>query len=229
MYKQIFMKKIRLVTASFGNENRELTIKTPLTYKNYTIDQVFYNNKNTNSRQLSLSPRMKGKIPKMMEWLNFPDYDYYIWIDSKFTILDGFMENIFQGVDDSADLYLFSHPDRSSIKDEVNFVNHFLRVGHPEFFSRYKGESMSEQVTAYLSDESFIDNKLFSLGCFMFSSRLVENRNYNLMTDWLLHCTIYSIQDQLSFPYLLHKHKTRYKVYSKSLMKNNFLEYDYNN
>lgn len=95
------------------------------------------------------------------------------------------------------------------------------------YYDRYSGEPMSDQVETYLSDETFTDNNLFATGCFMYTKKLVQNRDYNIMTDWFLHNVLYSVEDQLSLPYLLHKHHTRYKIYPHVLMKNAFLKHDF--
>lgn len=220
------MKKIRLITASFGTDKKQLTINAPLIYKDYSIDVVYYNNDNTASRINSLHPRTKGKIPKMMEWYEHPDYDYYIWIDSKFTILEGFLENLFEFINVSdADLFFFNHPQRDSIKDELDFMMEMMKNGSPYLLRRYEGEEMEKQVNTYLADESFVDDKLFYCGLFMYKRSLVENKHTNIMIDWLLHCVLYSIQDQLSFPYLLHKYKVKYKVYDKALLDCKFIKY----
>jgi len=222
------MKRVRLISASFGNTSKEVVISTPLKYKDYTIDLVKYNNTNTESRINSLHPRLKGKIPKMMEWYEYPDYDYYIWIDSRFIILDGFFECIFSLIDDHyADLFLFKHNKRSSIKGELDYMKQRMADGVSYLIGRYDGERMEQQVNNYLKDDGFEDTQLFLGGCFMYTKKLVENRDYNLMTDWFLHNTFYSIQDQLSLPYLINKHKVRYRNYPYNLMDNIFLQYDY--
>ncbi|WP_442587836.1 glycosyltransferase domain-containing protein [Pedobacter sp. AW31-3R] len=223
------MKRVRVTTASFGESQRQLAIESPLTYKDYSIDTAFYNNFNTKSRENSLHTRLKGKIPKMMEWLSFPDYDYYIWVDSRFTLREGFLEAIFRFENEDADLFLFNHPDRSTIRDELEFMNlHMNDVNSPLYFYlniRYHGELINEQVELYLQDTSFYDHQLFSMGCFMYSKRIVTNSDYNLMSDWYLHNSLYSIQDQLSFPYLLHKHQVKFKVYPDNLINNSFMKY----
>ena len=221
------MKRIRLVTAAFGEDQKELKVRAPIAYKDYIVDQVFYNNSNTKSRENSLHPRTKGKLPKMMEWLEHPGYDYYIWVDSKFTLLDGFLENMMEFENDpDVDLCLFNHPERSSIKDELNFMLKNMSKGDSYLLSRYVGEKMKEQVDLYLSDENYIDDKLLYCGLFMYTSRLVANSNYNIMTDWLLNNVMYSVQDQLSFPYLLTKHKINYKIYSSNMNNNSFMMYN---
>lgn len=221
------MKKILLITAAFGEKIRELVIEPSLSNNDFSFFKVCYNNDNTYSRVNSLHPRLKAKIPKMMAWLEHPGYDYYIWVDSMFTILDGFVEYMMESINEDYDLFLFAHTKRSTIKDELAYLNVQINSGVKYIVDRYGGELIKEQVELYLADKTFIDNFLFAGGCFMYSNRLVQNKNYNMMTDWLLHNTLYSVQDQLSLPYLLHKHQIKYKTYPYNLMKNNFLMHEF--
>ena len=223
------MAKVRLISASFGaGSNKELVVNTPLRFEDYTIDLVRYNDDNTDSRINSMHPRLKGKIPKMMEWYDYPDYDYYIWIDSRFIILDGFFDVMFSSVQfEDATIALFNHNKRSSINSELEYMNKRMYEGSNYLIGRYNGERMSEQVDMYLKDEAFIDNNLFAGGCFIYTKKLVEDRNYNMMTDWFMHNCLFSIQDQLSLPYLLHKHNINYHVLPYDIMNNYILRYDY--
>jgi hypothetical protein len=221
------MKKIRLITAAYGSDHKPLKVKAPIEYKDYIVDQVYYNDNNSASRANSLHPRTKGKIPKMMEWYDHPGYDYYLWVDSKFTLWEGFLENMLEYEKDSeADLFFFNHPERSSTKAEMDFMAEKMKNGDTYLLSRYEGEIMEEKVNQYLADQTFIDNKLFYCGLFMYTSRLVENRDFNFMVDWFLHSVMYHTQDQLWFPYLLHKHRVKYRVYTKHMLQNNFMWYN---
>jgi len=221
------MKKIKLISAAFGSNQKELVINSSLSHSDYTVEVVLYNDSNTPSRANSLHPRLKGKIPKMLEWIESPGYDYYIWVDGTFTIFDGFLENIMEFADQDVDLFLFEHTRRNSIQAELQNLNGKIITGNPYMHDRYGGERMAHQVSLYLSDKGFVDNHLFFGGCLMYTNKLVENRNYNLMTDWFFHNTIYSVMDQLSLPYLIQKHRTKYKVYPHVLMRNKFLVHDF--
>ncbi|WP_442587813.1 glycosyltransferase domain-containing protein [Pedobacter sp. AW31-3R] len=220
------MKRIRLISAAFGSTKKELSIKFPLIHKDYIIDQAFYNDQNYQSRKHSLNPRLKGKIPKMMEWLSHPNYDYYIWVDSKFTLLEGFIEKMIGQIEDQdANLLLFSHIERSSIKEEMDFMMEKMRSGSEYILSRYDGEILEDQVNRYIGNENFKDCRLFNCGLFLYKKKLVINRDYNLMTDWLMHCVLYNIQDQLWLPYLLYKHQVNYKIHNDHMIVNDFVRH----
>jgi hypothetical protein len=144
---------------------------------------------------------MKGKIPKMLEWVNI-EADYYVWLDYAIEIKTNNFYEIIQDLEDY-DICLFKHKQRNSIQEELEFIESGLEKEDKYITSRYSNENMNGQVRNYLEDSSFIDNKLFEMGFFIYSKNLIKNRDYNLMTDWFLHNAFYSVQDQLSFPYLL--------------------------
>jgi hypothetical protein len=216
--------KIHIVTASFG-ENKDYNFVLPEQKDNgFDVTVSVYNDTNTHSRHLSLHPRTKGKIPKMLEWLEF-DSDYYIWFDSKFKIKsENFIEKIISLVGDK-EIMVCKHPSRTTIKSELDFVNSQMIYKNKYLLERYSGERMEEQVNHYLNDSDFIDNNLFAMGFFVYSKKLVINKNYNLLTDWFFHNCYWSIQDQLSFPYLLQKHKTNYDVFDFNILDNEYFKH----
>jgi hypothetical protein len=217
-------KKVVIISADFGsNESFNFNIPEQINCS-YNYEKLCFNDNNTQSRDLSLHPRTKGKIPKMLQWME-TEADYYIWLDSKFVIKSKtFVNDVISCLGES-ELILFKHPNRTSIKSECDFVIKGIEKNDQYLIERYYGEKLLEQVNEYLKDKTFIDNKLFALGFFAYSKSLVKNKDYNLMTDWFFHNCYWSIQDQLSFPYLLHKHKTNYKVFEFNIFKNEYVKF----
>lgn len=175
-------------------------------------DFIFYNEHNFPSRQSSFTPRMTAKIPKMMGWMLKPGYDFYIWVDNTFDIkrpdaVAWFIQEIA-----GHDILLLKNPYRSSIKKEAEFMHERISKNASNFLDRISGEPIMEQVNSYLSDHTFTDNKLMAGGLFCYSAELVKNTEYNFMKEWFFHTCFYSIRDQLSLPYLLHKMKINYKL-----------------
>lgn len=220
------MKNVCIVTANFGDKNliSDLYLEQNIDNKKYNISFFSYNDKNTSSRINSLHPRTKSKIPKMLQWMEF-EFDYYIWLDSKFKIKSKNLVNDFIDYIENYDICLFNHPQRNSIKSESDYVLSEINQNYTYLKTRYDGERIKEQVEFYLKDKSFIDNKLFALGMFIYSKNLVIDKNYNLMTDWFFHNCYWSIQDQISFPYLLHKHKINFKTFNFNIIDNNYTKY----
>jgi hypothetical protein len=221
--------KIKIVSANFGMGNKSDYIDMPPQYGDLFYYKTYnYNDNNYPLRDKSLHPRLKGKIPKMLEWMYDSNADYYIWIDAPFEITShDFIQNTLKAIGDN-DMCLCKHSsERSSIKEELECVKYGMQINNTYLTSRYSGEDMDRQVSMYLQDNSFVDNKLFEMGFFIYSKKLVENRNYNLMTDWFFHNSLYSIQDQLSIPYLLHKHNVKYTTFDFNVFSNPDLRYKF--
>jgi hypothetical protein len=222
--------KICITTASFGagvegsGMNSLELPELPKQSTKHELELVQLNDSNFSSRELAMHPRLKGKIPKMLQWMQ-SDADYYIWLDSKFRIISpNFVEWQLRSIGNKQ-ICLFEHPNRCSIKEELDFMQDRMKAGDAYLLERYRGEPMAEQVDTYLSDPAFKDDCLFSCGMLIYHKSLIENRAYNLLTDWFFHCTYWSVQDQLSLPYLIQKHKIVYELYDDMILRNPFTIY----
>jgi hypothetical protein len=217
--------KIRIVSADFGDQLKR-TNEIPTQQNNeFELEYFIYNDGNFFSRKNALHPRLKGKIPKMLDWMS-NDSDYYVWMDSYYRITSNNFFEIIKYVEDY-EICLGRHKQRSSIKDESNFILTEIHNNNDYLKSRYEGEPIKEQVEYYLSDNSFQDNNLFSLGFFIYKKSLVSDKNFNLMVDWFLHNSCWSVQDQISLPYLLYKNNTKYNVFDFDVIYNNpYAKYD---
>lgn len=171
-------------------------------------------------RTKAMSPRLRGKIPKMLVWEDHPGYDYYIWMDSAFSLLKS---NAIERMVDYCigwDACFFSHPARTSVKQELDFVVELMRNDNQYLIERYSGEKMTEQVDFYMKDPTWRDDVLLACGIFIYSKSIVENKEYNLMKEWFYQNCLWSVQDQLSLPYLLHKFKTNFRLFEESVYSN---------
>jgi len=190
------MTHIHFVSAHFGGP---APWKHVVKHPKHTITCAYYDDLNTPSRHLAMHPRLKGKIPKMMEW-QFVEADWYVWLDSSIRILsDDICDWILESAADKP-LCLFKHSYASSIREEAQRVMDNLKRGIPYIQRRYQGEPILEQLIHYYGDPGFIDDRLFGLTFFAYHKSAM-----NLMREWFEHNVIWSIQDQLSFPYVLQK------------------------
>ncbi len=218
------MKKILVSTGGFGpfqtfvNDSNWIKQES----NKYVIDFHKSTSINSDERVLSMHPRLRGKIPKMLIWEYFPNYDYYIWIDSVYQILD--KTSIERLVDECLDVdaCFFHHNLRKSVKEEVDEMEMLVDKRFEYFTQRYDGEPMGKQYESYRKDDEWNDNFLLECGAFIYSNKVVENINFNLMKEWFYHNCIWTIQDQISLPYLIHKFKTKYKILSGSVWENDY-------
>lgn len=218
--------KIKLISSNF-DKHRELIFENFNELSSLNIDLFNYGDFNFPSRIKSLHPRLKGKVPKILGWMydNKTEYDYYIWCDSKFTIKEGCVSELIRQIKDF-DLCLFRHPHRNTISEEYEFVKQKMEAKDGYLLERYEGENMEQQIKDYMSDNEFVDNCLFACGLFVYSKRLIENKEYNILKEWFFHNCFYSVQDQLSLPYLLQKFKTNYTTFDFGIFDNTLTVYN---
>jgi hypothetical protein len=209
-HRDFIKKKKILVIASHmggrcGNSIVSQNTKHDVTF--ICLDDI-----NFSKRQNALHPRLTAKMPKMLAWELYPGYDFYIWIDQMFSIRNPDAIEWFINELGDKDAMFFPHSGRSSIKTELDFVESLMEAGNEYLLSRYAGERMKEQVDEYLKDPKFQDDFLIEAGAFIYKSKIVENKEQNVFKDWFYQNCFYSVQDQLSLPYMLIKHNIDFKL-----------------
>ena len=71
------MTHMHFVSAHFGGKPPWIH---QIRSKAVETSTAYYTDKNTPSRHNTMTPRLKAKIPKMLEW-QFIDADWYVWMD----------------------------------------------------------------------------------------------------------------------------------------------------
>ena len=178
----------------------------------HDVTFVCLDDTNFSKRPNAMHPRLTAKIPKMLAWELYPGYDLYMWIDQMFSIRNPDAIDWFVNELGDKDALFFPHSGRSSIKSELDFVMSLMKTGNQYLIPRYSGERMEEQVNKYLSDQTFKDDVLIEAGAFIFNSRIVNNVEHNVFKEWFYQNCLYSVQDQLSLPYVLKKFNIDFKL-----------------
>ena len=158
-----------------------------------------------------MTPRLKAKIPKMLEW-QFVEAEWYVWMDSSVRLNEQ-IEDLPATILDLAGnnpLCLFKHTTASSIREEANRVIKSINNNHEYLVKRYEGEPIREQLANYYGDPNFKDNSLFATTFFAYNRKAIP-----MMREWFEHNILWSTQCQISFPYVLNKAGLTYS-YSKA-------------
>ena len=228
--KVIFQKpaknkmRVLVTSASFGSSlNSRWIEQVPSDGLEITINRI--SEPTDVSRRNAMHPRLRGKVPKMLAWEQHHDYDYYVWLDSSFSIESPRAIEWIVNQCNGFDACFFKHSQRTSIRDELSFMEGLMASGNSYLKQRYDGEPMREQVEHYCSDDSYTDDRLFECGLFVYSKSLVKNRKINLMKEWFYQNCIWSVQDQLSLPYLISKFRVKYKTFDTTIFKNQYFKF----
>lgn len=142
-----------------------------------------------NNPTASMHPRLRAKYYKLLWFEDEVLKQYYksVYIDASIEVKSAAF--VQAALDDLHDMKLFRHPARTKIKDEV-VISRKL--------NKYTEEKMEEQVQHYI-DEGYPDERLYACGVL---SRINNEKVRNLMKRWWEENLYWTIQDQLSFPYV---------------------------
>lgn len=172
--------------------------------------------------------RLLAKIPKMLFYKLLPQkYDYYIWLDSKFTIHKHWLDYILWLIERNheAEIITSYHSERKSIKEEYEFLFEYLRKGDQSICTKYNFNEIANQYHFFKKKKNYIDNKLYELTMIIYSSKILNKKAF--LEEWYSHNYYFSIQDQLSFPYLCYKHKINVKGIEQRVFDMPFVTHEY--
>lgn len=155
-------------------------------------------------------PRLASKRAKMMPWL-YCDTDSTVWLDASFEVKPSFAAWA-QGHLDLNDFVVWQHPEgRIDIRQEVEVC---------WFFPKYKDYPLREQLQSYVDDGMPEHWGLFACGTvgwnFTDETREFGERWYKEQVRW-------SIQDQVSLPYLLWSTGMQFGLWQANEYKNPYL------
>ncbi len=141
---------------------------------------------------LPLPHRLAAKIPKFRPDI-FTNNLMSVWMDASCNDPTGWLANTAKEVITSNQLSAFLHPERQCIYEEASCC-----IDWP----KYRKWPIDIQIKKYKSEGYPENNGLWACGVLM---RKHTKEIKELGNQWLIENTMYSIQDQISFPYLLWK------------------------
>lgn len=150
-------------------------------------------------RPLAMTSRLQCGLVKMFPWNFVPGATHYLWIDGScvptVNAVAWFLERL-----GGAEIAVFRHPDRGTIREEVWFMlDRMARPGETYLNSRYKGERIAELYDA-IRASSYIDDALYASTAFMCR----PTTNVRLAFEaWWLSKTAYCLHDQIAWPWIL--------------------------
>jgi len=209
------MDKVRIavISANLGGIDDGVKIIHPeqTLAEGYEIEFFHLTDANYPLRHKALHPRLQAKIPKMLGYELYPGFDYYIWLDGNFSLVDQNSVMEFVRSCQGLDACFFAHPYRKTVKDEFEFM--LSKLNNDQYLQdRYHNEYIEEQQQMYSKLEGFDNHSLYAFGSFIYNKNLIEKQEFNIFQQWFYHNSRYSVQDQLSFPYLLLKNKDIYNI-----------------
>lgn len=159
-----------------------------------------------------LHPRMAAKIPKCLPF-EYADTDIAIWLDASATIHHPtFVTECVAALDDG-DVAMWTHPQRDCILPEA-YVS--------EGMEKYATQPVNAQAAAYVRGGHPERFGLWATGCMVW-----RQAPWNGMVgiDWLLEQTMWTYQDQLSWPVVVRRHELDVRPLPGGLWDRNYVTF----
>lgn len=154
--------------------------------------------------------RLLAKIPKILFYkLIHKEYDYYIWLDSKFIIEDHWLDYILWLIRTRKDfdVLVSKHSERNSVKEEVDFMLKYGNVVDWGMPQKYNLAEIAGQYQSYKNISWFKDEHLYELTMIIYNASILNKKQF--CEEWYAHNYYITIQDQLSFPFLVQKNNIK--------------------
>lgn len=210
--------KIALLTANTGNFDKEMVnVEQDLDH-----DFFSFNDETFIPRTNAMTPRLQARIPKLFSWQLIPGYDYYVWIDSSCVLAKPDSLRWLVDKCENADMVLFKHPHRSSVKEEADYLQMRLDKKCPYITPRYGNEHLKEEMKEILGDENFVDDKFFATTVYVYKD---SEKMRAMQKEWFYYTARYHTNEQLPLPYVLSKSECKVEIIQDNYLKTPYLEY----
>jgi len=196
--------RIAIITAIFGDY--DLVKPVPLGFDEAVLvsDKPIKSDWENVVVSTSLSPRLAAKIPKFRPDM-FVSSSKSVWIDSSMSDPTGYLHQASLTALLQNDFVVFPHPERSSVREEVP-----VSLELPKYF----GLPISAQFESYQA-KGFPDN--IGLWAATVIARNHTEQIAQLGSAWFLENSLWTIQDQISLPYLVWKYRISVGTYNAHL------------
>lgn len=159
---------------------------------------------------VSVNPRLTAKRPKMMPWL-YTDCDAAVWLDASFQVQAGFHAWAIPHLERD-DFVVWIHPEgRVDITDEAR-----VSMG----LKKYHGSHVLEQARSY-KEQGFPHNWGLFAGGTVGWRFTPQTQRFGAL--WHRECEDWSIQDQVSLPYVLWSEGMKFGIWQANEYENPYL------
>jgi hypothetical protein len=158
-------------------------------------------------------PILAGKYPKMKPF-DFVTEDIAVWLDGSFIVHDrGWRDFCVESLGDS-DVVAWAHPEaRDCLYQEAEYC---------QDWEKYREYDIRKQTAHYRADGMPEGFGLWACGGLVWRNTQAAKKFGSL---WLVHQSRWSVQDQISFPYLVWKQNIKLSTFPAHQFLNPYLTY----
>lgn len=209
--------KLAILTANLGNFDKYVD---PVVQNSNYITTFHRYTDNNFPPITGLTPRLQYRIPKLFGWEMLSGYDIYIWLDGSMSFTREDCVEWFVKQLDDADMAFFTHPQRNSIREEVEYIEKKIKQGNRYIISRYNNGLHKEQLSLALNTKGFIDNNLYASTAFIYRNN--DRARETLKNWWYLQSRYYTC-DQVNLPLAIYQAQSKVSKIMVNLFKSDYL------
>jgi len=188
------------------------------------VETIIFDDGGFPPREKAMTARMQARLPKILGWMYEPGFDYYLWVDASFAIespkcVSWFLEKL-----GTRDMVVFKHPDRNTVKEEIEYIEKRIADGNKYLTDRYEGEYGDEQA-CYLLKEEYDDVHLFATCAIFYRNPEKIKTLRDTMLEWWAHTSAFHLVDQTSLPYAIWKHQCKVAIVDNNIYKIPYITY----
>jgi hypothetical protein len=159
------------------------------------------------------TPILAAKLPKMRPF-DFVTTDVAVWLDGSFQVVDGAWRDFCVRSVEGFDVVAWEHPEgRTCLFEEAAYC---------QDWPRYRPYPIREQVGSYRRAGMPGDFGLWACGGLAWRN---SDRAKRFGAEWARHQVEWSIQDQISFPFVAWRSDARVGTFAGHEFQNPYLRY----
>lgn len=213
--------KLAVLSANLGGYDPHVPW-VPQLVNGASVDAHRFNDGNFPLREKAMKPALQCAIPKMFGFDIVPGADVYLWVDASRGLLRPDTAQWFLDKLGTAEMALFLHPERHTIREEYDFMKtRMARAGETYLTARYAGEWLDQQYAA-VCQPWYEDRKLYASTAFIYRPTV---RVRAMMREWWFHKSRYLLHDQLALPYVVKEHRVHVAEMTESVYNCDHLPY----
>lgn len=218
--------KVAVISANLGQGGYDQPAPWPdlIAPDGVEIDVIRLTDETFQPRPLAMTSRLQCGIPKWFGADFAPDASVIIWIDASCAPTP-YAVSWFLAYLSSADIAVFRHPDRRTVRDEYEFVKaRMARPGETYLNSRYRGEDLEGVIAAIEREYRASDVWLYASTAFAYWSK----RNHKVreaLAEVFAWKARFHLHDQFAFPFVLMKHGLNVNVIPDNYLRCPALEF----
>lgn len=205
---------VAVITANLGNFDKRIDpVPQSMPFDFYRFTDETYK-----PRASAMTPRLQSRLVMMFGWEMIEKaYDAYVWVDASCTLQNPDSVKWFVQQLEGVEIALFEHPNRKTVQEEADYIQHRLDIDCPYITPRYQNEDIWGQMKQVNPNDPLLIGTAFAY-----------RNTYNVrlfMKEWWFHTSRYHMEAQMAQYHALKQSNASHRILRGSYFKHDYVAY----